>query len=129
MDAKPHIMIVEEQSIAHLVVRFLDQYPCRISITHDGISALKQLEEDPAALVITELNLPEMDGLGVIRSLRKSAPDTKIIALCAYYPDTPGYLETALKFGAERVLRKPLLRAEFIDAVETVLGAASNGRP
>jgi len=62
----------------------------------------------PVDLVITDILMPTMDGLEVVRSLEKSHPDTKIIAISADSESVPfEYLRHAQAFGADRIFHKP----------------------
>jgi DNA-binding NarL/FixJ family response regulator len=73
-------------------------------------------------LVITDILMPEAEGLETIRALRGDDPGVKIIAMSgADRGRASGYLELALKFGARRILPKPFTRDELMTAVAEVL--------
>ncbi len=88
----------------------------------DGKEALSLLKKSAVDLVVTDILMPEMDGIETIGELKKVAPDLKIIAMSgggrlgADY-----YLDLAAKLGASRVLSKPIRPVELTTAVSEVL--------
>jgi two-component system, chemotaxis family, chemotaxis protein CheY len=75
----------------------------------------------PSDLVITDILMPEQEGLETIRELRLLDPAVKIIAMSGAAQDRAGYLDLALKFGARRTLQKPFTLDELLMAVTEVL--------
>src|SRR5947208_389358 len=74
----------------------------------------------PANLVITDLFMPEQEGLETIRQLRSVNPALKIIAISGAAPEWR-VLEMAKHLGAQKTLAKPFVLQEIRDAVETLL--------
>jgi CheY-like chemotaxis protein len=72
-------------------------------------------------LVITDLFMPEKEGLETIRELRRDFPKVPIIAMSGE-PGQPTLLGIAKRFGAARTIEKPFDRKEMMSAVEEVLG-------
>ena len=79
----------------------------------DGEMALKMYKENDIALVITDLQMPKVDGLRLIRDLRAYNPDAIIIAVSGL----PQHLERAREFGAVAGLVKPVEPQQLIEAV------------
>jgi DNA-binding response OmpR family regulator len=79
--------------------------------------------EKPPQVVLTDMLVPQQDGLETIRALRQADPQVKIIAMSArgysMTTDDVSYATEAL--GALRVLAKPFSCVELLDAVDTVL--------
>lgn len=74
-------------------------------------------------LVITDIFMPFMDGLEIIRELRKALPDTKIIAITAEHRDgASSYLRLAKDLGAAVTVSKPFSADEMTAAVNAVIG-------
>jgi CheY-like chemotaxis protein len=73
--------------------------------------------------MLTDLFMPEMEGLETIRRMRASYPDLRIMAVSggSSRGDAGDYLEMAQKFGASAALRKPFTVQEMADAV-TAMG-------
>lgn len=84
---------------------------------HDGRDVVKLFEEQPSDVVITDLFMPNVDGLEVIRHLHRVAPGVCIIAMTGVGDPGADYLKAARAFGASHVLRKPFRIAELLDAV------------
>jgi CheY-like chemotaxis protein len=91
----------------------------------NGALALASYRRQPRDLVITDLVMPEKDGLEMIMELRRLNPAVRIIAMSGG-GRTLGlgtlYLESARSFGASRILAKPFTSAALLTAVSEVLG-------
>lgn len=76
-------------------------------------------------LVITDIFMPDMDGLETIRNIHKAHPDLAVIALSGGGSNMPGvdFLEQALAFGASATLQKPFSIHELLSVVEESLAA------
>jgi len=82
-----------------------------------GLARYRQ--EERIDLVITDILMPDKEGLETIRDLRSVDPQVKIIATSGASHST--YLDLAVRFGARRVLLKPFTHSELLDAVSEVL--------
>jgi len=82
-----------------------------------GQQALAYLNGHKVDVVLTDLFMPEMDGIEVIAALRRQFPRVKVLAMSG----RPGvdYLTVAKELGAARILRKPFAMDELLSAVET----------
>lgn len=88
----------------------------------DGAAALKTLSGARVELVITDIIMPNMEGIETIRALRRTYPHLGIVAMSGGGRMKPeGYLEGATAFGAARILRKPFDNVELFAAVEDAL--------
>jgi len=85
----------------------------------NGRQAMTQIDRHPVKLVITDLVMPEKDGVETIRELRRSYPSVKIIAISGASEGT--YLKVARKLGADVVLPKPLVQKQVMQMAETLL--------
>lgn len=83
-----------------------------------GADGLMQLRQNPVDLVITDMLMPEMDGVETIQQLRRSFPDIKIMAISGGGLASPDhYLRIAKKLGADKTLKKPFTFPELLDVV------------
>ena len=88
----------------------------------NGASAMDQMRQRVFDLVITDLIMPEKEGLETISDIRREHRDLPIIAISGGGRIGPqDYLETARHIGADATLAKPFARKELIDAVESLL--------
>jgi len=96
-------------------------YAVRVAI--DGIEASNFYRSHPTDLIITDLIMPEKEGLEMIRELRKDYPQARIIAMSGGgRTGTMNCLEVARAFGAQQVLEKPFPHQEMLEAIRRVLG-------
>lgn len=101
----------------------------------DGLLAMKLQRQDPAAVVVTDLFMPNQDGIETIGHLRREFPETHIIALSGGIAfggrrnNVDDYLSTAVLAGADRILTKPFRKEELLDAVEDVCREHPDGSP
>jgi YesN/AraC family two-component response regulator len=84
----------------------------------NGMEGLKLADKKPFDLVITDIVMPEMEGIEFIMELKKSFPETKIIAISG---GKPYYLYVAKKLGIEAVFTKPLNQADFVNTVRNII--------
>ncbi|SET10488.1 response regulator transcription factor [Paenibacillus sp. NFR01] len=85
----------------------------------NGQEALAKLREVPADILITDISMPVMSGLELIREVRRFKPDVKVIVLSGY--DEFTYVKEGLSLGIENYLLKPINLAEFESTLETVV--------
>jgi len=90
-----------------------------------GEEALAKYKADGAFdVVVTDVLMPEMDGLALITALRKQAPDQRILAISGAGLDSSDeFLGPAKRLGASEVLEKPFMPDRLIAVVARMLGA------
>lgn len=113
---------------ALLVKAFFNKMP-GFSVTHaqDGEKAVQLIEQKPWDLLVTDLNLPGVDGFSVIKSFRAKYPRGPILVTTGY--TQAEYEEHALRSGADQVMIKPLNRQEFEARVESMVEKARAPEP
>jgi CheY-like chemotaxis protein len=87
----------------------------------NGREGMRLYREAPFDLVVTDLLMPEKDGLEVVMELRRDFPEVKIIALSAGNAYGHSSLETSTALGASSTLRKPFMEDQLLEAVREVL--------
>ena len=117
------ILIIDDESQIRSMLRLmLERAGYEIAEAPDGIDGIRQYRENPADLIITDLIMPNKDGIGMIIELKKEFPEVKIIAMSGGGVNRPeGYLDGAKKLGATRTLTKPIDRDEMLKAVKETL--------
>ena len=94
----------------------------QVSIAENGLQAVEQMRGAQFDLVITDLIMPEKEGLETIADIRKSSQQLPIIAISGGGRMGPmDYLETARHIGADATLAKPFGRQELITTVSDLL--------
>jgi len=88
----------------------------------DGAEGMKIFKQEKPDLVITDIIMPEKEGLETILELKKNVPEVKIIAISGGGRSHPGdYLLTAKYFGADKTLAKPFSKSELLNSIVEVL--------
>ena len=85
----------------------------------DGLEAIRCVENFTPDLVLMDLSMPRMDGLGAIKEIKKHHPETKIIALTVH--KTEEYVLTTLQAGADGYVLKDATHSELVMAIKNVL--------
>jgi CheY-like chemotaxis protein len=115
-----HILLVDDDEIQlALVKEILAETHHRVMAISSATEALAQCEIIPFDLVITDILMPQMDGLEFIRALRARSPKIKIIAASAGGEIVSDfYLTLARDFGAAMMLEKPLTKQKLLAALD-----------
>ena len=122
------ILIIDDESQIRSMLRLmLERDGYEVVEAPDGIEGIRAYRQKPADLIITDLIMPNKDGIGMIIELQKEFPDVKIIAMSGGGLNKPeGYLKGAKKLGAAYTLTKPIDREKMLRAVKnTIKGSAS----
>jgi CheY-like chemotaxis protein len=123
------ILLIEDNDALRTVMRrMLAPLGCDIQEASDGKAGLIAYRTQRSDVVITDILMPEADGLETIGALRRLDPAVKIIAISGGGRGSAGdYLETAQKMGARRVLVKPFSPEELRTAVAQLLVESAGG--
>jgi CheY-like chemotaxis protein len=125
------LLIDDESQIRSMLRLMLERVGYDVIEAADGMEGIKQYRDNPADLIITDLIMPNKDGIGTIIELKKEFPQVKIIAMSGGGVNRPeGYLDGAKKLGATRTLTKPIDRDEMLNAVrETLKADTASAKP
>jgi CheY-like chemotaxis protein len=117
------ILLVDDDDLGRAAVhKMLEHSGFSVHSTGIGRDALAHYKDDPADLVITDLIMPDTDGLEMIQQLRKINPRVRVLAISGGgRVEAEEYLSVARKFGAVGVLPKPFTATELREAVEGAL--------
>ncbi|MEA1946586.1 MAG: response regulator [Thermodesulfobacteriota bacterium] len=118
------ILIIDDNNQFRAMLReMLERTGYKVVEASDGKEGIKLYREKATDLIITDLIMPEKEGIETIMELRRDFPDVKIIAISGGGRLDPGqYLSMAQKLGAQRTFAKPVARAELLKAVRELLG-------
>jgi CheY-like chemotaxis protein len=116
----PSVLVVDDSSgLREIISIGLRANGYEVAQASDGRRALRMQREKSYEVVVTDLFMPEMDGIETIQTLRQEFPDIAIVAISGVPTKTGAdFLEVAEKLGADRVLRKPFTIHELVEAVE-----------
>jgi len=116
------LVIDDDAGLRKLMVRTLSGSKHRVFEAENGREGLKMMAEHKPDLVITDILMPQKEGIETIREVQERAPGTKIIAVSGGgVSHNLMFLDVARAFGAAAVLAKPFRPAQLVEAVEQVL--------
>lgn len=125
--AKKLVVVDDDHRLAELVGRYLESLGYAVRVTSTGREAVSLVTSWPADLLISDINMPDMDGIEVLIQVRKvSAAPVIAISGGGLFPKEL-LLGNADKLGAAALLTKPFHLAELASLVESVLGASGTG--
>jgi CheY-like chemotaxis protein len=120
------ILVVDDDAGVRQVLRsMLVPAGYEVELAVNGRQAIEKLKAGPCALVITDLVMPEQEGIETIKVLRRDFPDVKIIAISGAFGGD--YLRIAGFLGAHRTMAKPVRMETVLRVVAETLG--SKGEP
>ncbi len=118
----PNVLVIDDEADVRQLWRdALEDAGCSVSVAENGVRGVKLLESASFDVIVTDILMPEKDGIEIIMEIRKSSPDAKIIAVSGggAVADT-SFLTVASMLGAHRTLQKPVSLHELRDAVQTL---------
>jgi DNA-binding response OmpR family regulator len=119
------LVIDDDAGMRRMIARILEGAGYDVLIAEDGLVGLKMFGEHVPDLVITDLLMPDKDGLETIRGIKSSGHDAKILATSGGWRTAQlDFLGVATEFGADRVLSKPFRSKELLNTVRQLLGDA-----
>ena len=113
------LIVDDDKQVREQLHGSLEEAGYRVLEAADGRQAMAQISAHPVKLVISDLFMPEKDGMELIRELRKSRPEVKILALSGAMGGS--YLKLASTLGADVVLPKPFLQEQITQMAEALL--------
>lgn len=117
------ILVAEDdEAVREFVERALTHRGHDVTTTDDGIGALEALEREPFDLLLTDIVLPELDGIALALKVAKEYPEIPILLMSGYSAERQRAHN--LDVLIHRVISKPFTLEEICDAVGDALGAA-----
>jgi DNA-binding NtrC family response regulator len=113
------LVVDDEASVRESLVRVLDREGHRVFQAASAEDALNVLQTESVHLMLSDLKMPTMSGLDLLREVKRRAPETEVVLITGH-----GTIETAveaMKEGASDFLTKPFKRAEIIRALTKAL--------
>ncbi len=109
------VMIVEDEELILQGIRNILDWEALglevVHMAHDGVEALRMWEEEPVQIVVTDISMPEMDGLTLLRKIREKEEQVRFIILTGY--DEFGYAREAVRLDVENYILKPINEEEL----------------
>jgi len=116
------LVVDDDQPVRELICAILGSCGYEISEANNGQIATRMYREQPFDLVITDLVMPDMEGIELIKELRAIDHNVKVIAISGgFLTASDTYLKAAKLMGAQRTLPKPFEMDELLSVVSSVL--------
>lgn len=113
------ILVVEDDdSIREVVKDYLEQTGYQVTVCSDGLKGLDRVKQGSYDLIILDIRLPHVNGIGLIKVSRKINPETPIICITAY-GDHPE--KVAVEESADLVIAKPFQLGELSTGITRLL--------
>jgi two-component system chemotaxis response regulator CheY len=119
-----HTLIVDDQQTMRALIRTsLQQLGFReIRDASDGEAGLRSVITQPPHLIISDFNMPNLDGLGLLRAVRAHGPSSKTAFIMLTGRADRELVQRAVQFGVNNYLVKPFTVAQLKDKLENVFG-------
>jgi len=126
-DGQPLVLLADDSQTSRVVLSdFLRACGCQIAVAQNGAEAVELARKLQPALVLMDIQMPGVNGLDAIRSLRAASNNLpRIIALTALA--MPGDREKCLAAGADAYLSKPVRLAELAQTIQRCLASPPGG--
>ena len=116
---KKTILIIEDdQDVLFSFVKYLQMLGYDILVAEDGMEGLKKIEAGGYDLVITDIVMPFISGVGVVTTLKKQKPEIPVIAITGYGKEPES---AAMEKKADLVLAKPVKMSVLKDHIANLL--------
>ena len=117
---RERVLIADDEEILRLnLVEFLERAGFSVEAVADGASALRRALEEDFAVVVSDIRMPGLDGLSLLKRLLAERPDTAILLMTAYA--TVDSAVEALRVGAADYLLKPVVPEELVQKITNLL--------
>jgi CheY-like chemotaxis protein len=122
----PRILVVDDDAqVRSLLTKILAREGYDVTDAADGAEAVNAYQADPFDLVITDLVMPEKEGIETFNELRRFDPDVKVVAISGGGRiGAQDYLSWARACGVAHTFAKPIDREELLAKVDELVGSA-----
>lgn len=122
-DSPKHVLVVDDDEMMRAFVKeLLLIHDYKVTEAANGKLGLKTFRENTPNLVITDIIMPEMEGISFIRELRSHNKDIPIIAMTGnVHGRMEEFLDISSQLGADEILRKPIKSQQFLDAINKLI--------
>ena len=119
------LIIDDDEQMRDLLQQAMQWAGYEVIAAENGRLGQQYFEEQPTDLIITDLIMPEQEGLETIAVIKKRYPNVKIIAISGGGRIGPeAYLPAAMELGADRVFAKPFDIKELVTTVQELLASS-----
>ncbi|NJM11794.1 MAG: response regulator [Synechococcaceae cyanobacterium SM1_2_3] len=118
------LVIEDDEQFCQMLGQMLDQAGHEVEMAANGVIGMERFRDSSPDLVITDILMPEQDGIDTILAMKKERENVKIIAMSGgRRAITPQFnLDSAALIGVQQTLAKPFTRQQLLQAIAEVLG-------
>ncbi|MFN3663756.1 response regulator [Yoonia sp.] len=118
------VMIVDDMGVSRgLLVQAIEEMGIwKNQAENDGRAALGKLIADPVHLVLSDYNMPGMDGLELLRAVRENKSTARIGFILVTGNPTPDLVAKGKALGLNNIIKKPFSTASMKQCIESVVG-------
>jgi len=119
------VLIVDDNVMDRKYIKYLLENNLQLSTktAKDGLDAINKLKETHFDLVITDIVMPNIDGIELVQYIKSKYPLTNIIAITG---NNPYYLQIVNKLGVNQIFAKPVDNSQLISLVDKLLKKHTN---
>lgn len=131
MTGAASIMVIDDDAaVSRTLSLILTRAGYAVRVAANGRKALEMLASERFDLVLTDIIMPEFDGIEAIRRIRDEYPDVRVIAMSGGGQiDKADFLHMAEVLGADRAIEKPVRGERLLELVSATLAAPSRKMP
>ncbi len=116
------LVIDDDDQVRRLLGAILRRKGYAVAEADDGYAGIKHCRGNQVDLVITDILMPEHDGIELLLQIKKTVPHIKVVVISGAVESAEfNYLDVARRLGADRTVRKPFEPAEVLGAVQELL--------
>ena len=123
------LVVEDDESLAQVLALALCAEGFEARTAHDGIHGYNTYFDHPTDWVVTDIQMPQLDGIGMMQCIRTINPRVRTVYMSGAVDEYREPLERETKQFAAKVLRKPFSRSCLIEQLSTEPGGGSPDKP
>jgi CheY-like chemotaxis protein len=129
MSKSARVLVVEDDpGTQSLLRKQLESTGFQVTIANNGLDGLMKLEQSAPDVIVCDMNMPELDGIGFVRAIKAMNETRKIPVIFLTASNDPRHMVDGINVGARFYLTKPFEMNDLIGKINRVLGANGSGR-
>jgi len=114
------ILYIDDDKVAqNIISRLLESYFSKIYVANDGIDGIELYREKSPDIVLSDISMPNMNGIEMVKEIKKLNPKQKVVLFTAY--NDIDYLNKAINLGVDKYILKPLDAQKMHEALDELV--------